>query len=303
MLLKNTSKRIVTLSCILFGAYIAVVLWITLLSRLGDETRLFLFPFHSYVEILKGNWQSLFENICNVVMLVPLGILMKCIGVEKNKTAAVVGFAVSLLIETLQYTLELGTFEFDDLLHNTMGAVSGFYILKRIAPEFRIKLSIQTTSIILISMIFCALVPFINNELKHQKMIEYAAPYDRVDGTKNLLILYGDNGKAWDTDVRVKYLDDGSIHIKGTSAKRSWWPIGELTVEPGEYSFSGLSGVAENTVGLELETDNHRFAPDVGPVDEIRFTVSETTELMVYVTVYEGCDCDVVARPVIYKEE
>ena len=156
MLLKNTSKRIVTLSCILFGAYIAVVLWITLLSRLGDETRLFLFPFHSYVEILKGNWQSLFENICNVVMLVPLGILMKCIGVEKNKTAAVVGFAVSLLIETLQYTLELGTFEFDDLLHNTMGAVSGFYILKRIAPEFRIKLSIQTTSIILISMIFCA---------------------------------------------------------------------------------------------------------------------------------------------------
>lgn len=59
----------------------------------------------------------------------------------------------------------------------------------------------------------------------------------------------------------------------------------------------------ENTVGLELETDNHRFAPDVGPVDEIRFTVYETTELMVYVSVYEGCNCDVVARPVIYKEE
>lgn len=59
----------------------------------------------------------------------------------------------------------------------------------------------------------------------------------------------------------------------------------------------------ENTVGLELETDSQRFAPDVGLVDEVRFTVFETTEIMVYVSVYEGCDCDVVARSVIYKEE
>ena len=303
MLLKNTNKRIVTFSCILFGAYIAVVLWITLLSRLGYETRIFLFPFHSYVEILKGNWQSLFENIGNVVMLVPVGIFLKCIGVERCKHTAVVGFAVSLLIEIVQFTFALGTFEFDDLLHNTVGAVYGFYILKRIAPKIRIELSVQRVSVILLSLLVFESIPFLNNELKHQKMIEYAAQYNREDGTKNLLVLYGDNGKAWDTDVRIKYRNDGSIHIKGTSDKRSWWPIGELTVEPGEYSFSGLSGVAVNTVGLELETDNHRFAPDVGPVDEISFTVYETTELMVYVTVYEGCDCDVVARPAIYKEE
>ena len=55
-------------------------------------------------------------------------------------------------------------------------------------------------------------------------------------------------------------------------------------------------------MGLELETDNQRFAPDVGPVDEVRFTLNETTELIVYVTVYDGCDCDVVAPPVINKE-
>lgn len=303
MLLKNTNNRSVTFSCILFGAYIAVVLWITLLSRLADEIRLFLFPFHSYVEILKGNWRSLFENIGNVIMLVPAGIFLKCIGVERYKHTAVVGFLISLLIEILQFTLAMGTFEFDDLLHNTVGTVSGFYIMTRIAPEVRIELSFQKVSVILLSLIVFESLPFINNELKHQRMIEYAAQYDREDGTKNLLVLYGDNGKAWDTDVRVQHLDDGSIHIKGASDKRSWWPIGELTVEPGEYSFSGLSGVAENTVGLELETDNHRFAPDVGPVDEIRFTVYETTELMVYVAVYEGCDCDVVAKPVIYKEE
>ena len=68
------------------------------------------------------------------------------------------------------------------------------------------------------------------------------------------------------------------------------------------YSFSGLSGVDKDTVGLELETDNHRFAPDVGPADEVKFTLEGPTKLMVYVSVYDGCDCDVIATPVIYKE-
>ena len=92
------------------------------------------------------------------------------------------------------------------------------------------------------------------------------------------------------------------IHIKGTSDKRSWLPIGEISLKPGVYSFSGLSGVDKDTVGLELETDNHRFAPDVGPIGEVRFALEETTKLMVYVSVYDGCDCDMIATPVIYKE-
>ena len=138
--------------------------------------------------------------------------------------------------------------------------------------------------------------------MRHQKMVRLAAIYDREDGTKNLLVLKGKNGFAWNTDVYVKHLDDGSIQIKGTSDKRSWWPIGEVSLKPGVYSFSGLSGVEKNTVGLELETDNHRFAPDVGPIGEVRFALEETTKLMVYVSVYDGCDCDVIATPVIYKE-
>lgn len=68
------------------------------------------------------------------------------------------------------------------------------------------------------------------------------------------------------------------------------------------YSFCGLSGVEKNTVGLEIETNNQRFAPDVGPVDEVKFTLEETTKLMVYVSVYDGCYCGVIATPVIYKE-
>lgn len=291
------SKKKDYIFCILFGAYIAAVLWITLFSRIGEGYRGLLLPFHSYVEILKGNRQFLLENIGNVVLFIPLGVALKWSGVNDVKKA---GFLASLLIEVLQFTFALGTFECDDLIHNTLGAVIGTWCVGKIGGE--IKLGSQMRKVILLSMVLCSMVPFGYQEVRHQKMVKYAAIYDREDGCKNLLVLNGKNGYAWNTDVYVEYLNDGSLHIKGTSDKRSWWPIGEISLKPGVYSFSGLCGVDKDTVGLELETDNHRFAPDVGPVDEVKFSLEETTKLMVYVSVYDGCNCDVIATPVIYKE-
>lgn len=283
--------------CSLFGAYIAAVLWTTLFSRFGDGYRGFLLPFHSYVEIWKGEWRPLLENIGNVVLFIPLGVVLGAVGKWDVKKA---GLLASLLIEVLQFTFALGTFECDDLIHNTLGTVIGAWCVEKIGGE--IRLGSQMRRAILLSMVLCSMVPFSYREVRHQKMARLAAIYDREDGTKNLLVLNGKNGYAWNTDVYVKYLDDGSIQIKGTSDKRSWCPIGELTLEPGMYSFSGLSGVDKDTVGLELETNNHRFAPDVGPIDEVKFTLEETTKLKVYVIVHDGCDCDVIATPVIYKE-
>ena len=288
------SKKKDYIYCALFGAYIAAVLWITLCSRIGEGHRGFLLPFHSYVEILKGNRQFLLENIGNVILFIPLGVALKCSGVRDVKKT---GFLVSLLIEVLQFTFALGTFECDDLIHNTLGAVIGAWCVGKIGGEIRLS-----WRVVLLSMVLCSMVPFSYREVRQQKMVRIAALYDREDGTKNLLVLNGKNGYAWDTDVYVEYLNDGSIHIKGTSDKRSWLPIGEISLKPGVYSFSGLSGVDKDTVGLTLETNNQRFAPDVGPVDEVRFALEETTKLMVYVSVYDGCDCDLIATPVIYKE-
>lgn len=295
----NISKKKDYIFCTLFGAYIAAVLWITLVSRIGDGYRRFLLPFHSYVEILKGNNNFLRDNIGNVVLFIPLGVALKWCGVEDAKKA---GFLASLTIEALQLTFALGTFECDDLIHNTLGAVIGAWGAGRIDGEFRLVLKAGMRRTILLSMVLCSMVPFGYKEVRHQKMVRLAALYDREDGAKNLLILNGKNGYAWDTDVYVRCLDNGSLHIKGTSDRRSWWKIGEITLEPGMYSFSGLSSVDKDTVGLELETNNLRFAPDVGPVDKVEFTLEETTKLMVYVSVYDGCDCDVIATPMIYKE-
>lgn len=295
MLIGNKKKEYIF--CILFGAYIAAVLWITLFSRLGTEKRSFLLPFYSYKRIVAGEWRPLLENVGNVVLFIPLGVALGAVGKWDVKKA---GFLVSLTIEILQLTFALGTFECDDLIHNTLGAVIGAWSAGKIGGE--IKLNGEMRRVILLSMVLCSMIPFGYKEVRHQKMVRIAAYHDREDGAKNLLIMNGKDGFAWDTDVYVKHLDNGSIHIKGASDKRSWWKIGEITLKPGMYSFSGLSGVEMSTVGLELETDNHRFAPDVGPVDEVKFTLEEKTKLIVYVTVYEGCECDVIATPVIYKE-
>ena len=291
------SKKKDYIFCSLFGAYIAAVVWITLFSRIGDGYRSFLWSLHSYVEICKGEWRPLLENIGNVVLFIPLGVALKWSGVKDVKKA---GLLASLLIEVLQFTFALGIFECDDLIHNTLGAVIGAWCVGKIGGE--IRLGSQMRRVILLSMALFSMVPFSYREVRHQKMVRLAAIYDREDGTKNLLVLNGKNGYAWDTDVYVKHLDDGSIQIKGTSDKRSWCPIGEISLEPGVYSFSGLSGVDKDTGGLTLETNNQRFTPDVGPVDEVKFTLEEPTKLMVYVSVYDGCDCDVIATPVIYKE-
>lgn len=278
----------------------ALVLWITLFSRIGIESRRFLLPFYSYMEILKGNWRFLIENIGNIVLFFPLGVILKCINIGNDKKIFRMGFLLSLCIEIFQLAFGLGTFEVDDLIHNTFGVMIGYWLILKKYGTFHIKL--RNGSIVILSTIFFLLIPLGNQVLHQQKMIRWASMNDRKDGKKNLLVLNGKNNEVLDTDVRVKYLNDGSIRITGTSDKLSWCRIGDIVLEPGEYSFTGLFMEDAEKVGLELEKDNTRFAPDVGSVEVVNFTLEETTELKVYVIVYDGCNCDVIARPAIYKE-
>ena len=239
------------------------------------------------------------ENFENIVLFVPLGIILKCVGVKTLKKTTKIGFSISLSIEFLQALFSLGIFECDDLMHNTLGTMLGYCLIK---SEILIKLDRRMKVAVLLSFFLSLVIPFGYQEARYQKWVRIAALHDRKDGAENLLILNGKNGNAWNTDVRVEFFDDGSIHIQGTANKMSWWPIGDVILEPGTYSFEGLSDIKEKTVGLELELHNQRFAPDVGLNEKVQFTLKEITELKVYVIVYEGCNCDVIAVPVLYRE-
>jgi len=87
-------------------------------------------PFWSYEEIGNGRNDLLAENIMNVVVFVPIGLLLSCVSQRlKWWMVLLIGFGVSLSIEVLQYYFHKGFSEVDDVIHNTLGCAIGILII------------------------------------------------------------------------------------------------------------------------------------------------------------------------------
>ena len=76
-----------------------------------------------------GNF--LYWNIWNVIMFMPIGALaLPAFGWKIRFWQMLIGaVALSMTIELLQLIFKLGAFEpFDDVFHNTLGALAGFFL-------------------------------------------------------------------------------------------------------------------------------------------------------------------------------
>lgn len=82
--------------------------------------------FWSYKKIYEGYTYYLWEDLYNVIMLIPVGILFPASFGKGIKQTVAAGFLCSVLIEVLQLFLKRGLFEFDDIFHNTIGTFLGF---------------------------------------------------------------------------------------------------------------------------------------------------------------------------------
>ena len=129
---RNLKRRILSS---LFWPYILIVLSLTLLDRTAGSTyRYNLELFWSYNDYnAAGGWKMGKEVVNNILMLLPFGILCPLLldasGKEgKSHRTILYAFLLSLTIELLQLVTKRGLFEFDDIYHNTMGAVGGYYI-------------------------------------------------------------------------------------------------------------------------------------------------------------------------------
>lgn len=92
-----------------------------------------LIPFWSY-----GRPDLTVENIMNVVVFIPIGILLGCsFNVRKWWHILLLGGGISLSIEILQLFLRRGYSELDDVIHNTLGCLLGYglYSIIRIGYE------------------------------------------------------------------------------------------------------------------------------------------------------------------------
>lgn len=98
-------------------------------------------PFWSYLAILDGRKELIPENIMNVVVFVPIGMLMGVMADVRGmmdegrwkkgwQVALIIGtgLGISISIETMQYFFHRGFAELDDVMHNTIGGMIGYGI-------------------------------------------------------------------------------------------------------------------------------------------------------------------------------
>lgn len=291
---------------------IALILWLTLFSRLGSDSRHFYPPFWSYKAIAHGSGTVLFQNIGNIVLFIPIGVIAALFFRQNIKQSLLIGFALSFIIECCQWFFWLGSFEIDDLLHNSIGAGIGAFLVDRTAIGEWLKKQVgdkkKSLKVIVCLTALLIALPLGYQGIKYQEMKRLAALNDR-DGMENLLVLSPDPRYIGQSDVSVIYNSDGSILIEGKAENRAWLQIATFRLSPGKYFMEGLSGLKKKTVGLELavfDNDQDKYVMvghEVGAHDRLDFELHEQSRMEVLISLYPGWEGSVIARPVIFRED
>lgn len=115
---------------IIFGVYILLVLWLTLIDREFSERKAMLVPFWEFANVIKGVERGFYirQILANLVMLLPLGCMLPILKKVNMKQILLISFCFSFLIELTQYVTGRGLMEFDDVFNNTVGALIGYFI-------------------------------------------------------------------------------------------------------------------------------------------------------------------------------
>ena len=106
----------------------------TVFTRTPGKRMYELLPFWSWRRVIfEHDFMLLEENLLNILLFFPIGGLLKlCSKKIKWKHAAAIGLGISAVIELSQLILCRGWFEWDDMIHNMLGCVCGYLIVKRL---------------------------------------------------------------------------------------------------------------------------------------------------------------------------
>lgn len=114
-------------SVLLLIEYIFLLFCSTVIFRATGEARQF--DFHTFWSYDRPD--LLIENIMNVVAFVPVGMLL-CVAFKHITwwKAVLIGCSIPITIEALQFWFMKGFSEVDDVMHNTIGCVIGWCMVK-----------------------------------------------------------------------------------------------------------------------------------------------------------------------------
>lgn len=130
--LMNHRRSINQQSAWMFVGWLALVLFATLFSRLGNEGRTvsLMRPFHGLSQaISEQSLEPLTHGFLNILLFVPFGFLIPCVNphhLSKMGFSMLGGIAASVLIEGTQLITGLGCCDIDDIIANSVGAMIGY---------------------------------------------------------------------------------------------------------------------------------------------------------------------------------
>lgn len=106
--------------------YVFLLYASTIIFRVAKPFRQFNFTlFWSY-----SRPELFVENVMNVVVFVPVGMLLGCASKGMRWwMALLIGVGISVSIEALQLVFKRGFSEFDDVMHNTFGCMIGYGVV------------------------------------------------------------------------------------------------------------------------------------------------------------------------------
>ena len=131
--IKSQKRKPILRSLILI--YLVFVLLLTIITRTQKEyISAEWIPFWSWYEVIFHHSKYYLEEIIlNILMLMPLGIMLRLLNNRfQIKHALYLGLGLSMSIEVTQLIFRLGLFEWDDMIHNTLGCVLGTLIAENI---------------------------------------------------------------------------------------------------------------------------------------------------------------------------
>lgn len=127
---------------IIFIAYLVVLLRLVVFrnpleSALVGEN---LIPFETILMYLNGKPSliiAIFNLVGNIALFIPLGIFASLLFRKTAWRHILIGSALfSFVLETLQLILQVGSFDVDDILLNTLGVMLGYALFAAIKKRY-----------------------------------------------------------------------------------------------------------------------------------------------------------------------
>lgn len=131
--MEKKRKRLKAIVSVLFVLYLVILVWVILfklqftLSDIDHIRSVNLIPFHYSTSV--GEQFHIREVRDNVLIFIPFGILLSMLTPRmklRNKILIILG--TSLVLETMQYVLTIGSTDITDLITNVSGGIIGIIL-------------------------------------------------------------------------------------------------------------------------------------------------------------------------------